>query len=431
MAVANRASRARHIRRARWKGSTVSSGGLNTTYAHQAPADSGPIVLGVTGSIAAYKALEVTSALVQRGHDVRVVMTAGACRFVTPLSFESIANHPVLSDLWAEQPDLNIAHVRLAHMARVLAIVPASANAIARLAGGFADDALTATALACRAPLLLAPAMNSDMWTHPATQQNVRALTARGARFVGPASGYLAEGILGIGRLAAPEAIVAAILDACAREHTLSGRHIVVTAGPTQEALDPVRYISNHSSGKMGYALAEAARDRGARVTLISGPVALAAPHGITVRNIVNARELLDAAQDALTPNCTLIMAAAVADYAPAAHLAQKRKRTQEPLTVELAPTPDILASLRRPPGMRVIAFAAETDDLLRHAADKLRRKGADMLVANDVTEAQAGFNVDTNHVWLLRPGAPPEEVPLLPKRAVAERILDAFFGVT
>lgn len=405
------------------------SPGHDTLYAGETPPDSSPIVLGVCGSIAAYKALEVASALVQRGHDVRVVMTAAACRFVTPLSFESIVHHPVLSDLWAEQPDLNVAHVRLAHLARVLAIIPATAAVIARLAGGFADEALTATALVCRAPLVIAPAMNSDMWTHPATQQNVRVLAARGARFIGPERGHLAEGMQGIGRLAAPETIVAAILDAAAPNRTLAGHRIVVTAGPTQEALDPVRYLSNHSSGKMGYALAEAARDRGARVTLVSGPVALGAPSSIALRKVVSACEMLDAVQEALTPDCTLIMAAAVADYAPSEPLARKRKRAQEPITIELTPNPDILASLRRPPGMRVIAFAAETDDVLAHAADKLGRKGADMLVANDVSEANAGFNVDTNHVWLLRPDAPPEEVPLLPKRAVAERILDAFFG--
>jgi phosphopantothenoylcysteine decarboxylase/phosphopantothenate--cysteine ligase len=403
--------------------------GHDDTYVGGPQSDSSAIVLGICGSIAAYKALEVTSALVQRGYPVRVIMTQAACRFVTPLSFESIANHPVLTDLWAEQPNLNIAHVRLARQARVLAIVPATADVLARLAGGFADDALTATALACKAPLVVAPAMNSDMWTHPATQHNVALLMTRGARFVGPDAGHLAEGIQGIGRLAAPEAIVDAILQAHGRGTSLMGQHVVVTAGPTQEALDPVRYISNHSSGKMGYALAEAARDRGARVTLISGPVALAAPAGMTVRAIRSARDLLAAVQETISPGCTLIMAAAVADYAPADQLAHKRKRANEPLILELTPTPDILASLHRPDGMRVIAFAAETDDVLAHAVAKLRRKRADMLVANDVSEVGAGFNVDTNHVWLLRPDAAPQEVPLLPKRTVAERILDVFFG--
>lgn len=407
----------------------MSSSRHDQVYAGDPSPDSRPIVLGVSGSIAAYRALDVASTLVQRGQSVRVVMTPAACRFVTPLSFESIVNDPVLADLWAEHADLRIAHVRLAHQARVLAVVPATADVLARLAGGFADDALTATALACRAPLVIAPAMNSDMWTHPATQHNVAVLTARGARFVGPDTGRLAEGMHGIGRLATVEAIVAAILAACRQAQSLQGRHIVVTAGPTQEALDPVRFLSNHSSGKMGYAIAEAARDRGATVTLITGPVSLPAPGGMLLRKVISAREMLAAAQDALTPDCTLVMAAAVADYAPAEQLPQKRKRGQETLMLQFMPTPDILASLERPPGMRVIAFAAETEQLLGHAAAKLQRKRADMLVANDVSEAGAGFNVDTNHVWLLRPEAPPEEIPLLPKREIAERILDAFFG--
>ncbi|HWE62707.1 MAG TPA: bifunctional phosphopantothenoylcysteine decarboxylase/phosphopantothenate--cysteine ligase CoaBC [Chloroflexota bacterium] len=407
----------------------MSSNDHSQVYAVEPRPDSSTVVLGVCGGIAAYKALEVTSTLVQREWAVRVVMTAAATRFVTPLSFESISNQPVLHDLWAEQPDMNIAHIRLAHRASVLAIVPATADVLARLAHGLADDALTATALASSAPLVIAPAMNTGMWNHPATQANVATLLARGARIIGPDSGRLAEGTSGIGRLAPVADIVEAIVDAARPRRDLAGRHIVVTAGPTQEALDPVRYISNHSSGKMGYALAEGARDRGAQVTLVSGPVALPAPDGVIMHRITTAAEMLAAVQDALTPGCTLIMAAAVADYAPAERLNSKRKRGGEPLTLTLVPTPDILASLRRPEGMRLIAFAAETDQLLEHATEKLRRKGADMLVANDVSEPDAGFNVDTNHVWLLRGDQPPEELPLATKQEIAGRILDAFFS--
>ncbi|MDB5076187.1 MAG: coaBC, partial [Chloroflexi bacterium] len=239
------------------------------------------VVLGVTGSIAAYKALDVASALVQRGVTVRVVMTSSATRFVAPLSFESVTHHPVLQDLWSEQPDMDISHIRLAQAATVLAVVPATANSIAGLALGLAGDALGATALASRAPLVLAPAMNSSMWSHPATQQHVEILRQRGATFIGPGTGYLAEGTTGVGRLADPAEIVNAILGRLNSAQSLAGQHIVVTAGPTYEAIDPVRYIGNRSSGKMGFAVAEAAASRGATVTLISGPTKLAAPDGV------------------------------------------------------------------------------------------------------------------------------------------------------
>lgn len=386
------------------------------------------VVLGVTGSIAAYKALEVASRLVQRGLRVRAIMSAAAIRFVAPLSFESITGHPVLSDLWAEQPDLNISHVRLGQQAALLAVVPATADAIARLALGLADDALTATALVSAAPLLLAPAMNSAMWRHPATQGHLATLVARGAVVVGPETGYLAEGSSGIGRLAAPEVIVESILALLARRDDLAGQRVIVTAGPTQEAIDPVRYLTNRSSGKMGYALAAAARDRGASVRLITGPVALPAPAGMEVAPVVTAREMLAAVQEALTPNCTLIMAAAVADYAPASAAPHKLKRGGDDLTLRLMPNPDILLSIQRPPGMRVVAFAAETQDLLSHGAAKLARKKADLLVANDVGEHGSGFGSDTNHVWLLAPGSEPREIAPASKRLVADAVLDAIF---
>ncbi|MGH2411968.1 MAG: bifunctional phosphopantothenoylcysteine decarboxylase/phosphopantothenate--cysteine ligase CoaBC [Chloroflexota bacterium] len=388
----------------------------------------GTVVVGVGGGIAAYKALEVTSWLVQLNLDVRIVMSANATRFVTPLSFESLSHHPVLSDLWSEQPDLNISHVRLAAAASVLAIVPATANLLAQLAHGLASDALTATALACPAPLILAPAMNSRMWDHPATRENLRLLVGRGAGVVGPETGYLAEGTSGIGRLAQPELIVEAILHTLRRRSDLVGQTVIVSAGPTREAIDPVRYISNRSSGKMGYALAEAARDRGARVILISGPVALAQPAGVRTVRVTTAQEMLGRIQDVLEPNATLIMAAAVADYAPAQPAAHKLKRSGAGATLRLAPTPDILLSLRRPTGLRVVAFAAETRDLLAHADAKLLAKKAEMLVANDVGEEGAGFDGDSNHVWLLKPNHAPIEVPRAPKRVIADQVLDALF---
>lgn len=386
------------------------------------------VVLGVTGSIAAYKALDVASALVQRGVTVRVVMTSSATRFVAPLSFESITHHPVLQDLWSEQTDMDISHIRLAQAATVLAVVPATANSIAGLALGLAGDALGATALASRAPLVLAPAMNSSMWSHPATQQHVEILRQRGATFIGPGTGYLAEGTTGVGRLADPAEIVNAILGRLNSAQSLAGQHIVVTAGPTYEAIDPVRYIGNRSSGKMGFAVAEAAASRGATVTLISGPTKLAAPDGVEMHRVSTAEQMFEAVQNAVTRGCLLVMSAAVADYKPVQQANSKLKRKQADMTLELTPTVDILGSLQRPDGMRLVAFAAETDNLLEYAAAKLRSKRADMLVANDVLEAGAGFEADTNHVWLFQPGREPREVPLCSKRLVAEAVLDAMF---
>jgi phosphopantothenoylcysteine decarboxylase/phosphopantothenate--cysteine ligase len=387
------------------------------------------LVLGVSASIAAYKALDIASKLIQAGRVVQVVMTPAATRFVSPLSFEAITHQPVLTDLWTDASALAIAHVQLGSEAAVIAVAPATAQVLAALAHGFADDALTTTILASRAPLVLAPAMNTLMWLHHATQANVALLRERGAILVGPDAGYLAEGTVGPGRLAEPAAIVEAILSAERRNTSLGGLHVVVTAGPTREAIDPVRFLSNASSGKMGYALAEAARDRGATVTLITGPVALPPPRGMHVVPVVSAQEMLDAVQRAVRPQCLLIMAAAVSDYMPSARAEHKLKRSAADTMLTLVPTPDILLTLRRPEGMRVVAFAAETRSLLDHARSKLEGKRADMLVANDVLEPGAGFDVDTNHVWLLKPEQEPIEVPLGPKRLVAEAILDHLFS--
>ena len=390
----------------------------------------GIVVLGVTGSIAAYKALEVASKLIQGGVTVRVVMTKNATRFVTPLSFESITHHPVLTDLWQEQPDLDISHIRLAHAASVVAVAPATANIIAKCALGLADDALTSMLLASQAPLVFAPAMNTSMWTHPATQQHVATLRARGTQFVGPGRGYLAEGTSGEGRLVDASEIVSAIQSRLRRSADFAGRHFVVTAGPTQEAIDPVRYISNRSSGKMGYAIAEAAAARGAVVTLISGPVALTPPPGATVVPVKTADDLFAAVQKSINVDSTLVMAAAVADYKSADPSPSKIRRSPLGLSLSLVPTIDVLRSIDRPAGLRVVAFAAETDNLLQGVGAKMELKSADLLVANDVTEPGAGFDTDSNHVWLCRPGQEPQEVPMAGKRAVAEAILDAILAL-
>jgi phosphopantothenoylcysteine decarboxylase/phosphopantothenate--cysteine ligase len=353
-------------------------------------------------------------------------MTDSATKFVTPLSFESITHGPVLTNLWAEQPDMDISHIRLASNAAIMAIVPATAQVIAACALGLAGDALSATMLATRSPLLFAPAMNSAMWANAATQQNVQTLRRRGVEFVGPVTGYLAEGSIGEGRLADPNDIVAAIVENLGRSADFAGQHVIVTAGPTREAIDPVRYISNRSSGKMGYAIAERAAVRGAKVSLISGPVDLVAPSGVAVTRITTSDELFAAVQAQVSPGCTLIMAAAVADYKPLAAQLGKIKRDVGELQLRLTPTIDVLATLERPDCMRVVAFAAETENVLPQAQAKLAAKRADLLVANDVSEPGAGFDSDTNHVWLCRPGKDPEEVPMSAKRQVADKILDA-----
>jgi phosphopantothenoylcysteine decarboxylase/phosphopantothenate--cysteine ligase len=353
-------------------------------------------------------------------------MTANATRFVAPLSFESVTHHPVLTNLWSEQPDMDISHIRLAHAARLVVVAPATANVIAKCALGIADDALTSLLLASPAPLLFAPAMNTSMWTNAVTQQHVAALRARDAQFVGPGHGYLAEGTSGEGRLAEASEIVAAIRVRLERRRDLLGRHFVVTAGPTQEALDPVRYLSNRSSGKMGYAIAEAARDRGADVVLISGPVSLDPPAGVSVVHVRTASELFAGVQKSVIEGSALVMAAAVADYRCADPSPRKIRRSPGELSLKLVPTVDVLGSIERPSGLRVVAFAAETDDLLHRAGAKMDQKGADLLVANDVSEPGAGFDTDTNHVWICRPGREPKEIPMAHKRVIADIILDA-----
>ena len=382
------------------------------------------IVLGVTGGIAAYKACDLVRRLVKQGAKVRVVLTENAARFVPPLSFEALSGNPAYTDTFA--PRAQMEHIALARWADAFAIAPATANCLAKLACGIADDLLSTTALAMTAPLLIAPAMNANMWRHPATQQNLKTRLARGARTVGPDSGRLACGDDDVGRMAQPESIVAALDALLNPRQDLAGLRVLVTAGPTVERIDPVRYITNRSSGKMGYAIAEAARDRGARVTLVSGPVQLSAPAGVEVVYVESSAQLCKAVLERGAEADAVIQAAAPADFRPAQTAAHKIKKTGEGMTLALENTVDIAAELgrRKRPGQVLVAFAAETDDLLENAKGKLERKNADLVVANDVSRSDACFGVDTNAVTLItREGA--RALPLMSKREAADGILD------
>jgi phosphopantothenoylcysteine decarboxylase/phosphopantothenate--cysteine ligase len=389
------------------------------------------ILLGVTGGIAAYKAAMVCSQLVQGGALVDVVMTEAAQKFITPLTFQALTHRPVYSDMFDIPSGQNIPHIALADAADLLVIAPATAHTLAKLANGLADDLLSAIALATPAPLLLAPAMETDMWRHPATQANMDKLRTWGAGVVGPAEGRLASGAMGQGRMVEPEEIIGAVRVALGRRGDLAGWRVVVTAGGTREAIDPVRFISNHSSGKMGYAVALAARDRGAAVTLIT-TATLPDPFGVEVIHLDSAEQMLGAVLEATRQADLLVMAAAVADFRPVSVAGQKIKKRgdTEGLVLELVRNPDILAEVAAQKasgyGPRLtVGFAAETEDLLANARGKLERKKLDLIVANDVSANDAGFAVDTNRVTLLFKDGPIEALPLLSKVEVAETILD------
>lgn len=392
--------------------------------AHHAMADpvrGKRVVLGVSGSIAAFKAVALASELVKAGALVDVVMTPAATRFVQPLSFEALTHRPVVASVF--EGGAQIAHVSLGVEADALVVAPATADCLAGLALGLADDAVRATALTFRGPLVLAPAMETRMYDHPATQSNLETLRQRGAVVVEPDEGRLASGRSGRGRLAEPAQILDVLRQELGRGRDLAGRRLIVTAGPTYEPIDPVRFVGNRSSGKMGFAVAEAARDRGASVILIAGPTAAPIPAGLDARRIETALQLQDAVRRAAPNADAIVMAAAVADYRVAAAADHKLKRTGDELILRLVPNPDVIAGLRDFPLVKV-GFAAETDDLLAHAADKLRRKGLDLIVANDVTKPGSGFGTDTNEVVLIdQRGA--TALPLLSKREVADRILD------
>jgi len=382
------------------------------------------IVLGITGGIAAYKAADIASKLVQAGANVRVVMTKSATEFVSPLTFRSLTNNPVVTEMFNSTSEFSIEHVALAEAADIVVIVPATANIIAHLATGIADDMLTCTVLATEAPIIVAPAMHTAMFQNPVTQDNLAKLKARGFTIVDPVYGRLASGKMGLGRLAEVETIIGTIKQVLGRSGDLAGKRIVVTAGGTQEAIDPVRYVGNHSSGKMGYAMAEAARDRGAKVTLITAPTSLLEPAGIEVTHVESAVQMKEAVAKATAQADALIMAAAVADYQPKTVAKGKiKKEAAAGLTLELVRTPDILTEVK---GNFVrVGFAAESEDMVANARKKLEKKQLDLIAANDITAADSGFGVDTNKVTLINKQGKVDSLPLLTKREVADKILD------
>lgn len=385
------------------------------------------VVLGVTGGIAAYKACELLRILQKRGIDVYVVMTQNACRFVTPLTFETLSGHPVAVDTFDRPQTWEVEHIALAKRADLFLIAPATANIIGKMACGIADDMLSTTVMATRAPVMIAPAMNTGMWENEATQHNLRTLASRGVQIVLPASGHLACGDSGAGKLEDVAVIAERALEALGRTRDLEGLRVLVTAGPSREALDPVRYVTNRSSGKMGYAIARAAARRGAQVTLLTGPVALEAPQGVQVVPFTTTQELLERAQELAAKQDVLIQAAAPADYRAQEVAPQKiKKNSGEPLVLTLVENPDVAAALGRckRPDQVFVGFAAETNDVLAHAQGKLERKNLDMIVANDVTLPGAGFDVDTNVVTLITRDEA-VSLPLMRKDEVADRILD------
>jgi phosphopantothenoylcysteine decarboxylase/phosphopantothenate--cysteine ligase len=387
--------------------------------------DGRSVVVGLTGGIACYKACEVVRLLVGAGAHVRVVMTSGAREFVTRLTLQTLSGQPVATDTFSLTEESEIGHIRLADGADAVVVAPATANLLAKAASGIADDLLTTVLLATRAPVIVAPAMNVHMWDHPAVQENLARLVARGVRVVGPASGFLACGYEGAGRLAEPEDIVEEVRCVLAPQD-LRGERLLVTAGPTQEPIDPVRYLSNHSSGKMGYALARVARRRGAEVTLVSGPTALPPPPGVRVVPARTAREMDRAVGRAFADATAVIMAAAVADYRPRQPLSRKLKKAAASLALELERNADILGGLAARKGSRLlVGFAAETHDVAAEARRKLEAKRLDLIVANDITAPGAAFGSDTNVVRLIDRAGLDEALPVLPKEEVAGRILD------
>jgi len=385
------------------------------------------VVLGVSGGIACYKSCFLARRLVEAGAVVDVVLTQSAAEFVRPVTFEALSGRPALSSLWDRGGAL--AHIELGRAPDLILVAPATANLLARVALGLADDLLTSLLLARRAPVLLAPAMNDEMYANPATQRNIAILRERGFALVGPEIGALAEGPSERpGRMSEPETIIAHAARLLRGKTPLQGRRVVVTAGPTRESIDPVRVVTNRSSGKMGYRVAEAAWERGAEVVLISGPVALPSPVGVTVRRVETTKELEDAVRADLSEADVLVMAAAPADYRPAHPSASKQPRMQCALAVPMEPTDDILSTTeeRRKPGSVIVGFALETGDALDKARAKLERKHLDLIVVNDALEPGAGFEHDTNRVALLDREGNVRILPLQSKREVAEAILDA-----
>jgi phosphopantothenoylcysteine decarboxylase/phosphopantothenate--cysteine ligase len=387
------------------------------------PFDRKRVLIGVSGSIAAYKAIDIASKLTQAGAIVNVLMSPAAVRFVTPLTFRSITHQDVVTDLFDIHSRQAIEHVALAKEADVLVVAPATAHTIAKLALGLADDPITVTALATSAPLVIAPAMDANMWHHPAVRANANTLVNRGAMVVGPSEGRLASGLIGWGRLAETPEIIGAIATALGAHGDLAGQTIVVSAGGTQEAIDPVRVITNRSSGKMGYAIAEAARDRGASVVLVTAPTSLNDPSGVDTRHVESASEMLTAVLSACEGADAVVMAAAVADYAPAHPAADKvKKGAADEFNVELTKTVDILAATPR--GLIRIGFAAESTNLIQYAQAKLDGKALDFIVANDITVPNSGFGADNNKVSIVSHQGV-EDLPMMSKYGVATEILN------
>ena len=381
------------------------------------------IALGITGSIAAYKAADLASKLTQQGARVDALMTEGATRFVTPLTLRSLTGRPVFIDMYDANTELAEEHVAIARRCDALIVAPASATTIAKLAQGLADDVVSLTALATQAPVLIAPAMDHQMFENAATQANLELLRQRGYEIVGPAEGRLASGHVGKGRLVETEVLIGALKQALGRRGDLAGRRVVVTAGGTREPLDPVRFISNYSTGKMGYALAEAARDRGAAVTLVSTVSTLLVPYGLGLIHVETVAEMREAVLAACRNADALIMAAAVSDYRPVERADRKVKKGPDRKAIELEKTPDFL--LEVPDGVVKVGFAAETHDLLAYAQGKLVEKRLDLIAANDVTAPGSGFAVDTNQLTILDASGGREELPLLSKYDAAWRLLD------
>ena len=381
------------------------------------------IILGVSGGIAAYKAADLASKLTEAEANVKVVMTWEATELVKPLTFQALTGNPVVTEMFEPAPPSAITHVSLADEADTVVIVPATANIIAKMATGIADDILTCTVLATKAPIVVTPAMHNNMYVNPVTQENIGKLKARGFTIIPAVHGRLASGSLGYGRLPEITEIIGIIQQTLGRNGDLAGKRIVVTAGGTQEAIDPVRYIGNRSSGKMGYALAEAARDRGAAVTLITAPTALNAIAGVETIPVQSAKEMRDTVAEATVKTDVLIMAAAVADFMPKTTSEQKIKKDTGSLTLELVKTPDIISEVKGK--FLKIGFAAETQDLIANAKKKLTNKGLDMIVANDVSVKGTGFGADTNKVVIIKKDGKQEDLPLMSKREVADKILD------
>jgi phosphopantothenoylcysteine decarboxylase/phosphopantothenate--cysteine ligase len=391
------------------------------------------ILLGVTGGIAAYKVCTLASRLTQAGAQIDVVMTEAATRFVSPLTFQALTGRPVYADLWGtpgEGLPTHIAHVGLAHAAELLVIAPATANTMAKLANGLADNMLTTLALAATCPMLVIPAMDAGMWTHAATQANVQKLGARGVHFAGPARGRMASGLEGEGRLVELDEMLGHVRRVLGKAGELSERRVVVTAGPTREPLDPVRFLSNPSSGRQGFALAQAALDRGASVKLIAGPMGLPTPVGAERMDVTTVEEMRDATLVACSDADLLLMAAAVADFKPESAAQHKIKKGEIGLTLRLARTPDILSAVADQRGRTgcprvTVGFAAESQNLVENAQAKLVAKRLDLIVANDITAPEAGFAAETNRVLLVHKDGSTEPLPLMSKAAVAEAVLD------